>query len=77
MKTSWVRWRIVALLVVAAFVAYLLRTNMSVAGAWWWYGRDRPDHQPPPPPDQPSVSWFQEVWEPCSSRLSPKATVGW
>ena len=32
MKTSWVRWRIVALLVVAAFVAYLLRTNMSVAG---------------------------------------------
>ena len=27
-----VRWRIVALLVVASFVAYLLRTNISVAG---------------------------------------------
>ena len=27
-----IRWRIVALLVVASFVAYLLRTNMSVAG---------------------------------------------
>jgi ACS family glucarate transporter-like MFS transporter len=27
-----VRWRIVALLVIASFVAYLLRTNMSVAG---------------------------------------------
>jgi len=29
---SHVRWRIVALLVIASFVAYLLRTNMSVAG---------------------------------------------
>src|SRR5688572_19909978 len=29
---SNIRWRIVALLVVASFVAYLLRTNMSVAG---------------------------------------------
>jgi len=29
---SHVRWRIVALLVAASFVAYLLRTNMSVAG---------------------------------------------
>ncbi|HET8624112.1 MAG TPA: MFS transporter [Gemmatimonadales bacterium] len=29
---TYVRWRIVALLVVASFVAYLLRTNMSVAG---------------------------------------------
>jgi MFS transporter, ACS family, glucarate transporter len=29
---SHIRWRIVALLVVASFVAYLLRTNMSVAG---------------------------------------------
>jgi len=29
---SHTRWRIVALLVVASFVAYLLRTNMSVAG---------------------------------------------
>src|SRR5687767_1041451 len=27
-----VRWRIVGLLVVVSFVAYLLRTNMSVAG---------------------------------------------
>ena len=27
-----VRWRIIALLVVASFVAYLLRTNMSIAG---------------------------------------------
>jgi MFS transporter, ACS family, glucarate transporter len=29
---TYVRWRIVGLLVVASFVAYLLRTNMSVAG---------------------------------------------
>ena len=32
MKPTWVRWRLVSLLVVASFVAYLLRTNMSVAG---------------------------------------------
>lgn len=29
---SWVRWRICALMVAASFVAYILRTNMSVAG---------------------------------------------
>ena len=31
-RASYVRWRIVGLLTVASFVAYLLRTNMSVAG---------------------------------------------
>jgi ACS family glucarate transporter-like MFS transporter len=31
--TSHVRWNILALLVVISFVAYILRTNMSVAGA--------------------------------------------
>lgn len=30
--TSGIRWRIVALLVLASFVAYLLRSNLSVAG---------------------------------------------
>ena len=29
---TWVRWRICALMVAASFVAYILRTNMSVAG---------------------------------------------
>jgi MFS transporter, ACS family, glucarate transporter len=29
---TWVRWRICALMVGASFVAYILRTNMSVAG---------------------------------------------
>ena len=29
---TWVRWRICALMTVASFVAYILRTNMSVAG---------------------------------------------
>jgi ACS family glucarate transporter-like MFS transporter len=33
-RTSHVRWNILALLVILSFVAYLLRTNMSVAGAW-------------------------------------------
>lgn len=31
-RTTWVRWRILALLVGAGFVAYVLRTNMSIAG---------------------------------------------
>jgi MFS transporter, ACS family, glucarate transporter len=31
-RPSWVRWRICALMVAASFVAYILRTNMSVAG---------------------------------------------
>lgn len=31
-RPTWVRWRICALLTVASFVAYLLRSNMSVAG---------------------------------------------
>ena len=31
-RDSYVRWRIVGLLTLASFVAYLLRTNMSVAG---------------------------------------------
>lgn len=30
--TSGVRWRVLALVVIASFVAYLLRTNMSIAG---------------------------------------------
>ena len=29
---TWVRWRVCALMTVASFVAYILRTNMSVAG---------------------------------------------
>jgi ACS family glucarate transporter-like MFS transporter len=32
-RTSHVRWNILALLVIVSFVAYILRTNMSVAGA--------------------------------------------
>jgi ACS family glucarate transporter-like MFS transporter len=32
-RATWVRWRICALLTVASFVAYVLRSNMSVAGA--------------------------------------------
>ena len=32
-RPSWVRWRICVLIAVASSVAYLLRTNMSVAGA--------------------------------------------
>jgi len=31
-RPTWVRWRICALMTVASFVAYILRTNMSVAG---------------------------------------------
>ena len=31
-RTSYVRWHIVGLLFLASFVAYVLRTNMSVAG---------------------------------------------
>jgi ACS family glucarate transporter-like MFS transporter len=32
-RPTWVRWRICALMSTGGFVAYLLRTNMSVAGA--------------------------------------------